>query len=293
MSDDLANEIEAINSIYAPSTIGSSSDPGTYILAIPNNPISVRLQFPLGYPNAPPTVLGTDASGEHTKKGYASYVLGVVKCILGNIYRPGEVCLFDLLEELRGQLRDRADKAEDGNSASEDASIEIEDNTTSNIVAPDSSLAKPVLEDPPWTLSSVITEKKSVFVARSAPVASPTQARAYLDHLVATDKKIAKATHNITAWRIQSIGSPEVTFQDFDDDGETAAGGRLLHLMQVMGVWGVMVVVSRWYGGVLLGPDRFRIINTVARDALVKGGHTVAETRDSGTKDAVKKKGKP
>jgi hypothetical protein len=32
-----------------------------------------------------------------------------------------------------------------------------------------------------------------------------------------------------------------------------------------------MVVVTRWYGGHQLGPKRFSIINTVARDAFVKG----------------------
>lgn len=34
----------------------------------------------------------------------------------------------------------------------------------------------------------------------------------------------------------------------------------------------VLVVVTRWYGGVLLGPDRFKHINRVARDALVRVG---------------------
>lgn len=39
-----------------------------------------------------------------------------------------------------------------------------------------------------------------------------------------------------------------------------------------MEVWGVLVVVSRWYGGVKLGPDRFRCITGVAREAVVRGG---------------------
>lgn len=34
----------------------------------------------------------------------------------------------------------------------------------------------------------------------------------------------------------------------------------------------MLVVVTRWYGGVLLGPDRFKHINRVARDALVRAG---------------------
>jgi len=33
---------------------------------------------------------------------------------------------------------------------------------------------------------------------------------------------------------------------DNDDDGETAAGSRLLHLMSILDVKNVVVVVSRW-----------------------------------------------
>lgn len=57
--------------------------------------------------------------------------------------------------------------------------------------------------------------------------------------------------------------------------------------MQLMDLWNVMVVVTRWYGGIQLGPDRFRIINTVARDAFVKGGFYQEDSSH-----ASKKKGK-
>lgn len=55
-----------------------------------------------------------------------------------------------------------------------------------------------------------------------------------------------------------SSGRPPV-LQDYDDDGEAAAGGRLLHLLQMTDARNVCVVVSRWYGGILLGPSRFAI----------------------------------
>jgi len=42
--------------------------------------------------------------------------------------------------------------------------------------------------------------------------------------------------------------------------------------MQIMDVWNVMVVVSRWFGGTHLGPDRFKHINAATRDVLIKGG---------------------
>lgn len=39
-----------------------------------------------------------------------------------------------------------------------------------------------------------------------------------------------------------------------------------------MDAWNVIVVVSRWFGGTHLGPDRFKHINSTTRDAIVKGG---------------------
>lgn len=59
---------------------------------------------------------------------------------------------------------------------------------------------------------------------------------------------------------------------DCDDDGETAAGSRIAHLLEILEVENVLVVVSRWYGGILLGADRFKHINQAARDALEVGG---------------------
>lgn len=59
---------------------------------------------------------------------------------------------------------------------------------------------------------------------------------------------------------------------DYDDDGETQAGARLKHLLEVLDLTGVLVVVTRWFGGIHLGPDRFKHINQAARDALEAGG---------------------
>lgn len=46
------------------------------------------------------------------------------------------------------------------------------------------------------------------------------------------NKKIANATHNIYAYRIYREDTKSFC-QDCDDDGETQAGSRLLHLLQV------------------------------------------------------------
>jgi putative IMPACT (imprinted ancient) family translation regulator len=56
---------------------------------------------------------------------------------------------------------------------------------------------------------------------------------------------------------------------DNDDDGEDGAGSRLAQLLEMRGEDGVLVVVSRWYGGIKLGPKRFAHITNVARELLI------------------------
>ncbi|XP_049683364.1 protein IMPACT isoform X3 [Accipiter gentilis] len=113
-----------------------------------------------------------------------------------------------------------------------------------------------------------ITDRRSTFQAHLAPVVTPRQVKRVLEKLH-ENKKIASATHNIYAYRIY-CEDKQTFLQDCEDDGETAAGGRLLHLMQILNVHNVLVVVSRWYGGILLGPDRFKHINNCARNILVE-----------------------
>ena len=56
---------------------------------------------------------------------------------------------------------------------------------------------------------------------------------------------------------------------DNDDDGEDGAGKCLAQLLELRGEDGVLVLVSRWYGGIKLGPKRFAHITNVARELLV------------------------
>ena len=72
--------------------------------------------------------------------------------------------------------------------------------------------------------------------------------------------------------------------QDYDDDGESAAGGRLLKLLTLVGAENIVVVVSRWYGGVLLGPARFTHINNAARQLLDECGYVSSKQTKSSKK---------
>ncbi|EED17858.1 Impact family protein [Talaromyces stipitatus ATCC 10500] len=310
---ELAEEIEAINAIYEPdtieiNTISSASDnvprtldlggtdnstaaiTTTIRLRIPEHPhLSFIFGFDDEYPETPPRVVGTAST---SSRGEGSLTVDVLRDIVSRAHQPGQVCLFEVISEATEKFSELSiggttdpENASRGNETpvGEHATDDQVDQTADNFMALSLKDSFGIDSPPDWILSDIVTEKKSVFVGRAA--------KAYLDYLLATDKKVASATHNISAWRIRERKDDNIEriFQDCDDDGETAAGGRLLHLMQLMDVWDVLVVVTRWYGGILLGPDRFRIINNVGKDALIKAGFQ----RDaSSAKDKGKKKGK-
>lgn len=58
----------------------------------------------------------------------------------------------------------------------------------------------------------------------------------------------------------------------------------------MMDVWNVIVVVSRWFGGTHLGPDRFKHINTAARGAVVKGEFVNHNVQNNNAINGKKKK---
>jgi hypothetical protein len=306
----LEDELTSINSIYSETTLELilNTAPPICILRPPSLPsVSLRVEFPPDYPDAPPSILGTQTIGDELPKGFGTHVADIFRTVLSTVYRPGEPCIFDLLEDaaepLAAALEATLPPAEGVDASASSAPHDDTRREGSNARAAPTlasqmaerapaAAAPPLIASPPppWTTADALVEKKSVFVGRAARATSPAVARSYVAHLLASDRHVARATHNITAWRIRDANNPSVTYQDCDDDGETAAGGRVLHLMQVMDVWDVMVVVSRWYGGVLLGPDRFRCINQVAREALVKGGF-VREDKEGGGKKGKAKKG--
>ncbi|KAF4344498.1 YIH1 Piecemeal microautophagy of the nucleus (PMN) [Fusarium beomiforme] len=269
MSEELQDEVEAINSIYGDgSLVPTEDDPSVFILKLPGDASSLRLKFRSDYPSIPPSALSTHHSSGGVK-GAGARDLALFREVLSEVFQEGSVCLFDAVEEFTRRAEEQKPEPESEPQAP---------------ATPEEEYYKqPDFPPPEWIVSDLVTESKSTFLAHVARVTSSDQARYYVQLLLASEKRIRSATHNMTAWRIR--GSGATSFQDCDDDGETAAGGRMLHLMQVMDIWDAMVVVTRWYGGVQLGPRRFALINTVARDGFVKAGLVREEKQE-------KKKGK-
>ncbi|KAJ6438418.1 NAD(P)-binding domain protein [Purpureocillium lavendulum] len=234
MSEELLDEVEALNSIYGEGTLvradGEDTDGeesvAVYVLRLPGGASSLRLGFPPGqaYPaTRPPAVLGTEhASGG--VRGAGARDLALFREVLARVYEPGLVCLYDAAEEFARRREEEAEAEEqenqqaqaqddeDGNGDAEGEGQEgrprrRDDDNDNNLdsinvedVRPESL---PFAWPPPWVVSEPIVENKSTFVAHVARVTSPRQARLYLAHLLSSDKRIRSATHNMRAWRIR------------------------------------------------------------------------------------------
>ncbi|GAB2611681.1 IMPACT family protein [Novilysobacter erysipheiresistens] len=114
-----------------------------------------------------------------------------------------------------------------------------------------------------------IEVKHSRFLALAAPVQTPEQALAFLAEVATAD-----ATHNCWAYRVGGLYRSS-------DDGEPAgtAGRPILAAIDGQGFDRVMVVVTRWYGGIKLGAGGLvrayggcaaECLRTAAREPLVE-----------------------
>ena len=89
-------------------------------------------------------------------------------------------------------------------------------------------------------------EKKSRFIGRCWPVETEEEA---LEKIAAMKKQHYDATHNCWAYIIKDGG------MRFSDDGEPGgtAGNPMMQVLQREQIYNVVCVVTRYFGGILLG----------------------------------------
>ncbi|CAC9552241.1 hypothetical protein CGC20_27470 [Leishmania donovani] len=117
-----------------------------------------------------------------------------------------------------------------------------------------------------WS-GEAIVDRRSRFVAHMARVHSMDEVREVVGHLRSV-KSIACAAHPaIYAYRFTDTNG--VLQKDSDDDGESGASIKMMFLLDHLQVDGYVVVVTRWWGGILLGPDRFKHIMEVTKNLLL------------------------
>lgn len=95
--------------------------------------------------------------------------------------------------------------------------------------------------------TTVLIEKKSKFITNVFPVSTEKEA---LEKLNAVKKEYSDATHNVYAYVID-----ENNIFRYSDDGEPSgtAGMPVLDTIRKEGLVDVLVVVTRYFGGTLLG----------------------------------------
>ncbi|ASA77550.1 YigZ family protein [Thermococcus sp. 5-4] len=91
--------------------------------------------------------------------------------------------------------------------------------------------------------------KKSVFIGYASPVKTEEEAKEFIAKIKAHH---SDATHNVSAYLINDGKSFAVRY---DDDGEPkgSAGKPVLKVIQNKGLSNVVVVVTRYFGGIKLG----------------------------------------
>ncbi|KFY11664.1 hypothetical protein V492_04333 [Pseudogymnoascus sp. VKM F-4246] len=161
--------------------------------------------------------------------------------------------------------------ASGGSSANEESSAANEgirapgSDTGSTNVSPDIRDSA-TMDGSHWAVSQSVTLKKSTFSGRAIGVKSASDARSQKQELISGNPELRDASHNITAWRVQ--GDHGGIIEECNDDGESGGGRHILAILQSMDLVGILVVVTRWYGGIMLGTDRWKLMAQVCHDAL-------------------------
>ena len=100
---------------------------------------------------------------------------------------------------------------------------------------------------------NVINDRGSKYSVSGLPVNSKEEVQLSIS-ILKKEKKFAKASHN--SWAI--ILSNEGPLKH--DDGEAGAGALILKMLEQKELKNHLIIVTRWFGGINLGGDRFKNI---------------------------------
>lgn len=242
-TEALEDEIQALSAIYGDENVVFSKATPTM-----HATTSITLDSCIGR-IALSAQLAENYPAIHPRPTLRSDNLSVSECeeIIKNMLErersaKGEVCLFEYCETVLNVLHEHKDS-------------KVKEQETKDDSKKVTEYTFQVFHGEP------LTDRKSVFQAHIAFISNPEDVGQVIKQLCQS-KKVENATHNTMAWRVNNE-------EDFDDDGEKSAGKVMLHVLRQFEAKNTLCVVSRWFGGVLLGPVRFRHIANVTRDILV------------------------
>jgi len=281
LSEEAENEIIAIETIY-PDNIEVQNN-GRLVYSVVNYADwRVHLSLNFKYPETEkPNILMVDYVGVEKiyKNNHDAFKLLLKKCEekLDTTYSGAE-CLFEFFSEL--------------SECWEEFLVELDDIFLEAVRKDisDVQIEQKLNDTDPfegWIISDPIDDRGSTFISYAYKTNSEEEAFKKLS-LLKSDNRIAKSRHVMIAYRFEDEKTGNI-ISDCDDDGETAAGSRMLHLLTLMDAKNVFVACARWFTGTHIGPDRFKHINTTTRDAVIKGGFSTKEEENKKSKNKKKK----
>lgn len=122
------------------------------------------------------------------------------------------------------------------------------------------------------SVSCEMEERKSIFIGHATPVSCEEEARSFIE---AKRKEYYDATHNVYAYMLN-----DGALARYYDDGEPqgTAGMPVLNAVKMSGVCDLCVVVTRYFGGILLGAGGLvRAYGAAAKTAIEAAGTAVYE----------------
>lgn len=115
---------------------------------------------------------------------------------------------------------------------------------------------------------SELIEKRSRFICSVGRAADEDEAVMFIDSI---RNEYKDATHNVYAYRIK--GNVEIERASDDGEPQGTAGIPVLNVLKMEGLENVCVVVTRYFGGILLGAGGLiRTYSNAAREGILKAG---------------------
>jgi len=312
ISDEVKDEIDAILAIYGEENVILDCWPSIVIVKLnidewEQSDWVVRFTLPQIYPlQAPKIEMGSPSH-------FPSEQLDVMVAQALSTAIPDQVMLWDIVESLREQIQryedDRADEfaaklllkqeADELRKTEQEFLQEQKEVNTQYASNQTTANTEELFKLHGILSGDTLTDRKSVFQAHACVCLNEEEVKDFMRTL-RTNTKINRAAHNIMAYRIITDKviagkESEIHFCEHDSDGETSAGRNLQELINMMDVRNVCVVVTRWYGGIHLGSDRFKHINNCARTLLTEkfpdfvGGGQGKKTKGPTSKSSKKK----
>ncbi len=111
-----------------------------------------------------------------------------------------------------------------------------------------------------------LIEKKSKFIGFSSYIKSENDAKMFIKFICDKHKN---ATHNVFAYKVLNDGILKIKFYD-DGEPQNSAGKPIYEILNHMDLVNVIVVVTRYFGGIKLGVGGLtRAYSAAAKNVLI------------------------